>query len=188
MRARVRSVRPSGAIETAIRLLPAAFVLALAACACGGGGGLAQTPAQTPTSTPPAASSGASNDSTPASAPEDAASAASAPGPGCGRAQFLPILKRALDDDAAELRIVQARVERCRDGYAQVFAIPDTSVCQPGIGSCYETEQVLLRWRGAVWRFVASGSGIACGAEGETAPAIVRICRALGYPDLGASG
>ena len=87
-----------------------------------------------------------------------------------------------MDGAAPKLTIVRAEVKRCRNDYAQVFAVPDPSVCKPGIENCYETEQVFLHWDGGVWKIETSGTGIACGSE--TDPEIVKICRALGYPDL----
>jgi hypothetical protein len=107
-----------------------------------------------------------------------------APEPPCAPGDFLPVLRRAFDGQAPKLRIVKARVERCRNGYAQVFAVPDRSVCEPSVGFCYETEQVFLRWTGDRWRILTSGTGIACGAGIETDALVLRICRGLGYPDL----
>lgn len=100
----------------------------------------------------------------------------------CGAGAFLPVLKEAFDGSAPKLTVVRADVERCRNDYAQVFAVPDQTVCKPGVDFCYETEQVFLRWDGGAWTIETSGTGISCGAETE--PEIVEICRALGYPDL----
>jgi hypothetical protein len=105
----------------------------------------------------------------------------------CSPGDFLPVLKRAFDDTASKLRVVQARVERCRNDYAQVFAVPDMAVCDPGLGYCYETEQVFLRWQGDRWQILTSGTGISCGDGTETLRLIIRICGALGYPDLAAA-
>ena len=63
-----------------------------------------------------------------------------------------------------------------------MFAVPDPSVCKPGVEFCYETEQVFLRWNGSEWTIRTSGTGISCGSETEAE--IVKICRALGYADL----
>jgi hypothetical protein len=102
----------------------------------------------------------------------------------CSPRDFLPVLKKAFDDTAPKLRVVQARVERCRSGYAQVFAVPDKAVCEPGVAYCYETEQVFLGWQGDEWRILTSGTGITCGGGADTLRLIIRICGALGYPDL----
>jgi hypothetical protein len=100
----------------------------------------------------------------------------------CESAALLPVLKEAFDGSAPKLTVVEAKVRRCRNDYAQVFAVPDPSVCKPGIEYCYETEQVFLHWDGSEWKIVTSGTGISCGSE--TDEEIVEICRALGYPDL----
>jgi hypothetical protein len=98
----------------------------------------------------------------------------------CDPQIILDILKRQFDGTAPKLRIVRADVKRCRGRYAQVFAIPDQSVCRPGVGYCYDSEQVFLRLVDGTWRIVASGTGITC--RGETNAEVRRICRALGYP------
>jgi hypothetical protein len=100
----------------------------------------------------------------------------------CDPADFLPVLKAAFDGSAPKLTVVRARVVRCRNGFAQVWAEPDRSVCKPGVGYCYDAEQVFLRWAGDRWRIATSGTGITCGQE--TDPEIVEICHGLGYPDL----
>jgi hypothetical protein len=100
----------------------------------------------------------------------------------CGAQVFLPVLKQAMDNEAAELRIVRADVKRCRNDYAQVFAVPDESVCQPGIRHCYEHEQFLLGWTDGRWRILTYGTGITCEVPGfETDAQIRRVCWALGY-------
>jgi hypothetical protein len=116
--------------------------------------------------------------------PEAGTTTAAAPDPECEPDDFLPVLQRAFDGQAPKLRIVAARVERCRNGYAQVFAVPDKKVCDPGVGFCYETEQVFLGWNDDRWRILTSGTGIACGEGIETDALVLRVCRGLGYPDL----
>jgi hypothetical protein len=145
----------------------------------------------------PLAGCGGDGSSPPAEGGADAASTAKSPSSNgatttvveapCGPGDFLPILKRAFDDEASKLQVVRARVERCRGRYAQVFAVPDMSVCQPEVGYCYETEQVFLGWQDNEWRILTSGTGITCGAGNETIPLVIRICRGLGYPDLATS-
>ena len=103
--------------------------------------------------------------------------------PPCSAPTFLPVLGHGLDDRAKKLHIVRAEVRRCRNGYAQVFAVPDASVCQPAVGYCYETEQVFLGWTKGSWRILFAGTGITCEEPGfETIPRIRRACGALGYP------
>lgn len=149
-----------------------ALVAALAGCAGGGSG--------SPEQSGPASAGSTGAGTTGPGATTDAESAP------CGAQDFLPVLQAALDDAAAEIQIVRVRVERCRSGYAQVFAVPDQSLCAVGAGDCFETEQVLLRWKDDAWRVVTSGTGISCGEGNETLRLIVRVCRGLGYPDLAA--
>jgi hypothetical protein len=143
------------------------LVLALAACG-GDGGSTVATPTETVVVTVDPATEAATT-----TAPAE---------PDCGADAFLPLLKDAYDGTAPKLEIVEAKVQRCRDGFAQVFAVPDPDVCKPGKGFCYETEQVFLEFEDGAWAIATSGTGIACGSE--TDAEIVRICRGLGYPDL----
>lgn len=104
-------------------------------------------------------------------------------GASCDPQRFLPILRDAIDNQAKELRIVEARVRRCRNGYAQVFAVPDRSVCQPGVRHCYDTEQVFFRLVNGEWRILTSGTALSCeegGLAGE-GKKLREACRALGY-------
>jgi hypothetical protein len=98
----------------------------------------------------------------------------------CDPQAFLPILRGAINNRARELRIVEARVRRCRKGYAQVFAVPDRSVCQPGVRHCYDTEQVFFRLVDGEWRILTSGTGLGCEEVGLGAR-LREACRALGY-------
>lgn len=100
--------------------------------------------------------------------------------PSCEPSSFLPLLQETYDDPGAGLAVVEVRVERCRDGFAQVFAIPDDSACEPGLGGCFESEQVFLRADGGAWTILASGTGLTCGEEDD--PALAEACGALGYP------
>lgn len=95
----------------------------------------------------------------------------------CSPAAFLPVLKAALDNTAEQLTIVEARVVRCRNGYARVYAVPDRSVCEPGVQHCYESEQLFLERVDDGWQIVTAGTGIGC--EDGSVPA--EVCRALGY-------
>lgn len=164
-------------------LLILALTLALAGCGGEGSGPSAEGGADTAPTVKSPSSTGGSTGAPETGATDAGATTTVAEAP-CGEGDFLPILKRAFDDEASKLRVVRARVKRCRNGYAQVFAVPDMSVCQPGVRYCYDTEQVFLGWRGNEWRILTSGTGITCGAGNETGPLIIRICRGLGYPDL----
>ena len=170
----VPSICHSGGMRTAAIL---ALALALGLAACGGdeSGSSAQTGSVAAESAVPETTTDT------AGATETEAVAPEAP---CDAEDFLPVLGKAFDGQAPKLRVVEARVERCRNGYAQVFAVPDRSVCDPGVGFCYETEQVFLGWKGDHWRILTSGTGIACGEGIETDALVLRICRGLGYPDL----
>jgi hypothetical protein len=141
------------------------------------------------TNSPIAAGAPATSTSTSATPPTAAPAAATtetttiAAQTPCDAQVFLPVLKEEFDNEAGKLRIVGADVNRCRNGYAKVFAVPDESVCQPGVGYCFEHEQVLLGWTGGRWRILTYGTGITCEAPGfETDAQIRRVCRALGYP------
>jgi hypothetical protein len=153
----------------------AVLVLALALAGCG-----ADSP--NPSAAPSARTTSTSITTTAAVAATTETSTISAEA-SCGAQVFLPVLKQEFDNEAKKLRIVRADVKRCRNDYAQVFAVPDDSVCQPGIGYCYDSEQVLLDWSGGEWRILTYGTGITCEEPGfETVPVIRRVCRALGYP------
>ncbi len=96
----------------------------------------------------------------------------------CDPASILPVLEREFDGD--HLRIVRAEVKRCRNGYAQVFAIPDQSLC-PGGSHCLENEQVFLQKVGGRWRIIDYGTGIACEQDYGLSPKTKQACKALGY-------
>jgi hypothetical protein len=149
-----------------------ALVLVLALAACGGDDGVptvAEPETVTEVVTVP-----------PSTAPTTTAAAE----PDCSPGTFLPVLKDAYDGTAPKLEIVEAKVERCRNGYAQVFAVPNPDVCKPGKGFCYETAQDFLAFEDGAWTIVTSGTGIACGFETNPDAELLTICRALGYPDL----
>lgn len=104
---------------------------------------------------------------------DDATSAAT-----CAPESFLGILQATYDDEAAGLRVAAARVERCANGYAQVFAVPDDSACEPGVGGCFETEQVFFREVDDVWEILTSGTGIGCD-DLDGSPELRAACDAL---------
>jgi hypothetical protein len=83
--------------------------------------------------------------------------------------------------ERADYRIVRAKVGRCRNGYAQVFAVPDQSVCPSA--PCLETEQVFLSWRNSKWQILFAGTGITCeDGRTETDLKVRRVCEELGWP------
>jgi hypothetical protein len=61
-----------------------------------------------------------------------------------------------------------------------VFAVPDPSVCEPGIGGCYETEQVFFRAQDGSWRILEYGTGVDC-ADADLDAGLRAACEALGY-------
>jgi hypothetical protein len=153
----------------AVLVLP--LVVALAAC--GGGDDGSTTGAEPETVTEVVTAPPATEPTTTAAAEAD-----------CSPDAFLPVLKDSFDGTAPKLEIVEAKVERCRNGYAQVFAVPNSDVCKPGKGFCYETEQVFLVFEDGAWTIATSGTGIACGFETHPDAQLIEICRGLGYPDL----
>jgi hypothetical protein len=157
----------------------AALVLVLAVAGCDGDASPPAASAAATTTGTTTGTTAAAAATTSTAAPTTASRSTAAPAP-CTASVFLPILKRRLDGSSPKLRIVRAEVRRCRNGYAQVFAVPDQSVCEPGVGYCYETEQVFLGWSDGSWRVLITGTGITC--EGETNAQVRRICQALGYP------
>jgi hypothetical protein len=96
----------------------------------------------------------------------------------CEPAAFLPVLKEAFDDASVGLAVVAARVERCANGYAQVFAEPDDAACAAGVGGCFETEQVYLEAVAGDWTIVDAGTGISCD-DPDAAAALREVCEGL---------
>jgi hypothetical protein len=103
------------------------------------------------------------------------------PGPShaaCTTQAILPLLKHKLDNPSGELAIVAADIQRCRNGYAHVFAI---SRPNPPGHPRYDHEQLFLRDVNGAWQSVAEGTGIAC-SDADITAAMLRACRALDYP------
>ena len=147
-----------------------AVAISVAGCGDDQGEASATVPAPPATSSPPPSSS----------SPEPPASQPAAAEPDCSAATFLPVLQELIDDDSVKLHVVRAQVRRCRQGYALVWAVPDRSVRDPGVGYCYETEPVFLHWGHGRWKVLFTGTGISC--EGETNAEVAAVCRKLGYP------
>jgi hypothetical protein len=134
-------------------------------------------------STAPTSAAPRSGQSTPVSAASPATTgsplaAAARLGRACTPEVFLPLMKAKFDDPSKGLIIERVRVERCRNGYAQVFAI--TRRNPPGDPSQYENEQVFMHLLNGRWQSVAEGTGISC-ADDELRPELVAPCRGLGY-------
>ena len=145
-------------------IVAVALLLVPLATACGGGA----RPAAHPTT------SGLASTSAPAVS-------SSPTGPGirpaaCAAAEIQPVVR-----DRIGPQIVRTEVVRCRNDYARVNAIPETSGCPP---TCYETYEAYVRWTGERWRVVDFGTGIECEDTTTLPPLpapIRRACRALGY-------
>ena len=104
-------------------------------------------------------------------------STASADRTACTPDAFLPLLKRKFDDPAAGLIIERVDVKRCRNNYAQVFAI---TAADPSGRSEYENEQLFMRRVNGRWESVAEGTGISC-EDPDLPTEMLSTCRALGY-------
>jgi hypothetical protein len=144
--------------------LAAAVLLAAVAAGCGGGTERISEPA---TSAPVSTSAATSR------SPTSSEIELAAP---CGAADILPALRHRIGP-----QIVRTEIVRCRNDFARVKAVPDTSVCPP---NCYQEYEAFVRWTGERWRVVDFGTGIEC--EDTTSlppfPAPIRhACVALGY-------
>lgn len=95
----------------------------------------------------------------------------------CSPTVLLPIMKARFDDPATELIIERVDVERCKNGYARVYAVPRTN---PEGHPQYDAEQLFLRKVKDEWHVVAEGTGIGC-TDADLTVALEKACRALGY-------
>jgi hypothetical protein len=148
-----------------------ALPLLLALAACGGSGGSTATGGAPGTETVVVTV-----------APTEPATTTAPAAADCSPGSFLPLLKETYDDPASKLEVVEAKVRRCRNGYAQVFAVPDPEACNRDAAHCFETEQVFLALEDGAWTIVDSGTGLACASENDAE--LTEVCRGLGYPDL----
>lgn len=150
-----------------------AVVLGASLGACGSDSASTQ-PSGLGTSNAPATSS--ATGTTPIDAPATGPASAA-----CTPDAMLPELQAELPGDG--LKILGVDVQQCQNGYARVFARFDTSGCGQAGGECVEeTEQVFLADAAGVWRYLTSGSGIACedGATITAEPDLPGVCEALG--------
>jgi hypothetical protein len=95
----------------------------------------------------------------------------------CTQETLLPLMKQKFDDPANKLIIERVDIKRCRNHYAQVFAITATN--PPGQPQ-YENEQLFLRYANGHWESVAEGTGISCD-DPDLLAELRTACRALGY-------
>ena len=99
----------------------------------------------------------------------------------CTAPAILPVVAAELEAAAGvALPIVAVDLQQCRNGYARVFAVPDSSRCSDPGGACVENEQVFLADHGGQWSYLTSGTWIACQADDDQSPALLAACRALG--------
>jgi hypothetical protein len=172
----------SGARGENVKLLVKTLLPALA-IAVGAGPLTGCSGRSVPSSMPPTSAAEQTARPTPAVAPSPSTMASLPPAAGqvagaCTPEVFLPLMKRKFDDPSKGLIIERVQIERCRNGYAQVFAI--TRRNPPDDPNQYENEQVFLRLVNGQWQSVAEGTGISC-SDDELRPELVAPCRSLGY-------
>jgi hypothetical protein len=97
----------------------------------------------------------------------------------CTQEVLLPLMKQKFDNPATQLVIERVNIKRCRNHYAQVFAI--TAANASGRHE-YENEQLFLRYVNGQWQSVVEGTGISC-QDPDIRTDLLAACRALGYLD-----
>lgn len=141
------------------------------------------TESTAPSTGDPAATSAASAEKTAATeAPATAAPGTAAdttPTAECSESTILPVLQSLFPENEA-WNIVDVQIADCRNGYARVFAVPDTSSCADPDVPCLESEQVYLRDDGGAWAYVDSGTGVECANPEGLLPETLEACEALG--------
>jgi len=95
----------------------------------------------------------------------------------CTSEVLLPLMRERFDAPSQDLVIKSVQIERCRGGYAHVFAIPREN---PAAGPQYESEQLYLRFAAGEWESVEEGTGITC-QDSDISGAFIEACEALGY-------
>jgi hypothetical protein len=164
-------------------LLSAGLLGLVAGCSAAGGqgGGADSAPPATPSasSTLPSAASGTGSSTSSATSTASAVAPSSAGSflAACTSRVLLPLMQHKFDDPSAGVAIVRVQIERCRNGYARVFAIPRTK--PPGQAQM-ESEQVFLRYLNGSWRIVSEGTGLSC-SDPDVSRALMGACTALGY-------
>lgn len=96
----------------------------------------------------------------------------------CEPRSILPVLKASIDDESINLRISTVEVLRCRNGYAEVMAVPDNADCQPGVGFCYDSARVFLGRDDDEWSILDVGTGIGC-EDADLTEDLIAACEAL---------
>ncbi len=95
------------------------------------------------------------------------------PDASCAPRMFLAPIRQKIKSENSNVAIRRVEVERCRGGYAQVFAVP--------VERRFETEQFFLRHEADRWSVITYGTGITC-YDSDLFADLRRACRALGYP------
>lgn len=171
-------------VHNHIKTAMPALMLAIAAGSSTGCSGPSMPAATPPTSAAPTPAAPTSTRPTPAAAASSPLTTTSGPATAtilapqaCTSEVLLPLMKRKFDDPSRELVIERVDIERCRNGYAHVFAI---SRRNPPGDPQYENEQLFLRLVDGQWQSVAEGTGISC-SDDDLRPELVAPCRGLGY-------
>jgi hypothetical protein len=164
-------------------LLTAGLLGLVAGCSAAGGQGTgvgAASPVTASSSDAPSstATGAASASSVTSSAAPVTAGSAGSFRAACTSRVLLPLMQRKFDDPSAGVAIVRVQIERCRNGYVRLFAIPRTN--PPGQPQM-ESEQVFLRYLNGSWRSVSEGTGLSC-SDPDVSRALLRACTALEYP------
>jgi hypothetical protein len=152
-------------------LLSAGLLSLAAGCSAAGDGegdGVASTASATVKATE---SSGGASSGAPASPvrPSTGSSGQSTESSGTAcTSRMLQELQKKLEGRSPTAGVHDARIERCRNGYAHAFAPPTGG------------EQYFLQYLNGSWQVVAEGTGVACG-DPDAGRALVRACAALEY-------
>jgi hypothetical protein len=165
---------------TPARTRLAVCLLALALAGCGGSSEPPATTAAAATTSAPVETEPPTTEPSATTTAPTATTTATATTLGfraaCTSKVLLAHLKKQLDDPARELVVDRVEVDRCRNGYVHVYAIPRMN---PPDHPQYDPDQLWLRYRDGTWTTVAEGSGIAC-SDTDIDQALLTACRALG--------
>jgi hypothetical protein len=148
----------------------------------GGGGGSAPPVTASASSAPSSVASGVDASASPVTSPAPVApDSAESLRAACTSRVLLPLMKSKFDEPSAGVVIIRVQIERCRNGYAHVFAIPRTNPPgQPQVDS----EQLYLRYLNGSWGSVSEGTGLSC-TDPDISRALLRACTALGSRTTG---
>jgi hypothetical protein len=97
----------------------------------------------------------------------------------CTPQAILPAVRQALEASGV-VHIAAVTVEQCQNGYARVFAVPDSPTCGQPAGTCVDNEQVFLTVTANGWSYLTSGTGINCATDDDLGPTLTTACESLG--------